>query len=469
MAIERNIPGQRPDLRIVPPTTPKELRPPTPTTWEEILAADPDHPAHLDTTEGRFLTAVDIIKNGAMVLELFALNPNHYMNEVSINQQVKEISGKRLPSPSAVYSHHSRTIAPLGAAKTLDDDFKMWQRTPFGTQLMTPAVYAWQQIIDLGVNPAKVMSSISAIRRDQEQQITGSSAYDRATILFSLLDVDTSNMPSLAKKTGTSTVAIRGHLNNLAEAGLIDFKSASSEHESFTSFSIANKGIRDKRWSIARDYKRKGLWIEGASSDIRRAVMHLTAEGKKSFTIKDVAQWVKQHIPDKKAIHYEQIITHILSLFSKNGFLDRSEINHSNMSSVSIKPKGRLFTERVLIPLLRWSANPNSVREINEISRNPQRHKALFESIFNTYDSTSPHKQSTPAEKIDQIVTHIANNPGELTSASIGKRLGIAANTVRELLKDEISSGRISIIRGKAGRQYFYLGIEDTEDQFLIQ
>lgn len=433
-------------------------------SWEEILAQDPDHEKHLDTPEGRLEAVLNILKNGAMVLEVMMMD-QAFRDYHEVTKAVNYTCGWGLIQHGTTADHLVSTISRVGAAARSDIDDKLWQLTNFGESIKPVIIYTWLKILEQGIDPVKALTSTSKIKKDNEGNFIVSAPYSRAKILIALASRFQMKEAELVQETGLTASKVRSHLKSLNEADLVNYKSV-DPIDSYTFFKIIGKVEPQSDWPIYKDYR--GYNQKKTSVSVEQAIKALILEGREEFTTADVISWIRSNIEDPGASIHIPDVNNILNFYCRQGvdLLKKSEFNRFNMSSVSLTDKGEFFTENVLKPLQNWAQNPNAVLEINQIRqeliRNPEAYKEILSDIARIYQDKSPYKNKDIDTKRSNIIVAVANKPGELTSNDIGRHLGISSETVRQIINKLIESGQVRVMVGKGRRKYLLMaGQED--------
>lgn len=424
-------------------------------SWKEILASDPKHERHLETAEGRFAAAINIIKNGAMVLELAQLDEREWQSYGTINREVNLVYGTKLCNYTTTAEHLIQTVSVVGAAARSDIDDMQWRRTAFGTALLPAAIYIWKNILEDGINPVKALTSKSKVKKDTNGKIVDSAPYARAEMLFDIADLKDAKKIELSRRRNLKHDPTLRHLQNLKEIGLINFESIDPV-DTYTFFTISSKGRETKRWPIYKDWnadKQPKL-----TQDVDLAIIGVV-EGKENFCTRDIMEWLEKHrLEVNKTSQRKNSVTSVLSFFVSEGMLEISHLNEKNMSEVSLTDKGEAFVNHALRPLMSWAEDPNSVSEINQIREtlvvNRDVYIDFYKDIGRVYAETSPQKNADLEAKTDNILKLINNNPGSLTISDLGRELSFSPQTVAHALRPLISSGNVLTITGKGGRKY---------------
>ena len=427
-----------------------------PLTWEEILALDKDHEKHLETAEGRFHAALNIIKTGAMVLELWALREEAYLNYKDVNTKASEVYGQRLCESRVTFNHLVKTVSTVGAAARSDLSDQEWRRTAYGSALLPAAIYSWQAILRLGINPANALASKSAVKLDEEGNLADSAPYARAMMLLDIRELGETTEAELAKRRKLSHKVIHQHLQYLKAEGLVKFESADPV-DSFSYFRATDLGKTSAKWPVLIDLQ--GGNQRKLSSDVELAIVGLAIEGRETFTMSDIISWTEANNPDAgQSIKHFRAVSVALSYFVNYGLLERGQFGKGNMSDISLFPKGTAFCEQVLAPLALWSEDPGAVAEIDTIRQelhiNPDSYNSIFKDIATVYSDTSPYKNSDKDGKTTGILNLILRSQGKMTTADIARELGISDTQVYEILKPLIDSGVVTVEVGKMGRKY---------------
>ena len=427
-------------------------------SWQEILGSDPDHEKHLETSEGRFQAALNIIKNGAMVLEIGVMD-SQWQNYAAINGAINRIYGARVCYGRVTHDHLVKTISVVGAAARSDIDDKDWKLTAFGAALRPAAIDAWQKILKLGINPAKVLTAVSSVKKDTEGNILDSAPYARTRMLLQLGQREEVRKSEIVKQNNLTDNTIHSHLKALKEAGLVNFESVDSI-DSYTFFKPIATGKNPNDWPIWQDAH--GWNQKALSESVQEAIAGLIDDGKVAFTTGEIIDWAKDNIVDVKSAQDRSCVNHVLNFLVRESLLARSEFNKDKRSAVSLTAGGQDFVEQVLAPLDAWARDANSVWEINDIRRqlaiNPQAYDDLYRHIAELYRKTSPYVNRDPNAKTADILALIAQRPHEFTCHSLARELGISDGAVQGLTKPLIESLRIRVTVGKGDRRYFSVG-----------
>lgn len=194
-------------------------------SWEEILASDPDHEKHLETPEGRFQAVLNIVKNGAMVLEVMAMDRS-WQDFHDVYSEVNKVCGFSVNTRADKTANHLiQTISTVGAAARSDINDTDWQLTPFGQALKPALIYTWQKFLAQEINPAKALTSTSKVKKDKDGNLLASAPYSRAKILLFLASSGQMKEVELVNQGSVTQHSVKEHLKNLKNGGLINFES----------------------------------------------------------------------------------------------------------------------------------------------------------------------------------------------------------------------------------------------------
>ncbi len=432
-------------------------------TWSQILESDPDHEKHLDTREGRFSAALNIVKNGAMVLELFSLEDHAWRSYGEVNRRASFIYGSRLSNTTTTHGHLVKTISTVGAAARSDLDDNEWRRTPFGKALLPAAIFFWQNLLKLEINPAKTLTSMSQVKKDLDGNIVDSSPYARVMILLDVYKLGKTSEVEMMRRRELNHSNILNHLENLKSQELLNFKSADSI-DSFVFFNLTPQGQTLSEWPVYIDSR--GNKQTRVSKDIELGIVSLTIDGEE-ITTQNLINWSKDNKLEagKTAMDYFYV-NKVLSFWVRQGLLERGEFSNDERSEISLKDLGIAFMTRAVLPLLSWVEDSSSVPEINNIRRdlliNPESYNDLLRQIGQIFRETSPFVNKDFHAKTLDILKIIESNQGNLTSAGIAIALGVSSTRVRTLLNPLINSGRVIGKERRGGR--IYLSVPDSPD-----
>lgn len=436
-------------------------------SWEEILAADPDHEKHLDTPEGRFEAVLNIVKNGAMVLEVMAMD--RVMKDFhEIHKSVNKLSGLNVnPNASTTLDHLTRTISTVGAAARSDIDDEMWQLTLFGEAIKPAFVYVWRKIIELDIDPARALGATSMVKKDADGNIITTPPYSRAQLLLALDSQRRTTVVQLANSLNIDETAVSNHSRKLVEAGLVNFESVDKISDTYTTFKLTDRGKSEITWPIYQDSR--GYQMRRVSVYVQIAISALTAEGRTEFSRVEVIDWIRNNLDKSWSGKQRGTANSALTFFSKPeiGLLQRSEFNAYNQSIITLTEKGRELAE--ILELLRvWSHDRNST-QINSIEdetdSNQVADAGIYKNITQVYIDTSPFKNKDLDTKRAGAIAIISRNPGEFTVSEIARRLGVSYRTVSNSIKQLIEFGQIQVTVGKGGRKYLSMAEQENSDQ----
>ncbi len=434
----------------------QDVQPRLSLSWQEILAADPDHERHLETTKGRFQAILNLVKNGGMVLEVMQMD-RIWQNYKDIATSINGSRGEQLIRSSVVRGHLRRTISPIGAAARSDIDDEDWQLTPFGMETKAVLLFVWQKFLELNVNPVQLLSNRSSVKKNSQGNIT-TPALTRSGILIDLYPQKQLREVELAEIENINAGNIAKHLSYLQSAELINSKSV-DPIDSFSFFRLTTRGGLLGEWPEyveSRGYNLPGL-SRGINKIIDDLVIDLIASAAEYFTTEDV-MYYGQELHYSKSTENKGNVSGILNFYVREGLLEKSELNGENMSEYSLTELGQVIVKELLNPLYLWAEDLNSIPEINiiraQLIRNPNAFLAFYRQIGDVYQETSPLKNQSRESKISDILSCIEDNEGNLNASDIGRKLGISTGYTHAIVTSLTKAGKLGYTFGKGGRKY---------------
>lgn len=431
----------------------------SPQNWKQVLDSYPDHERHLETEGGRFQAILNIAKNGGMAIEIMVMD-REWRSYHLVNGRARKSVGGIVNNNSVTLAHLVKTISTVGAAARSDIDEHDWQLTPFGESIKPALIYTWQKIIEHDINPVGALGSRSDIRKDREGNIIITPPLVRARMLIAINTQEYLTENALATKVGVDSSATLRHLQNLRAAGLISYESVDTI-DSYNFFSLTEQGKLQREWPVyvnSQDINQPRL-----SRNIRETIISLTQQ-RNTFTITDIIDYATSNAgsASNQGNHGK-----VLNFWVSQGLLDKSDLSGKQMSKAAITDKGSVFIQQILLPLLTYSRDAQSVAEINTIRENLQRdpnyYQQIYPQIVRVYSMTSPNKNRSLDIKTFDIINAISQNPGKLTASEIARRLGISIQYVNQLTQRLVESAIITAQVGKGGRKYFSISERQKE------
>lgn len=215
-----------------------------PNGWTEL-----DLPKELDSPWKRFRAVANTIHNGGKSLAVLTmpLDTGTWTSYEAINSTINSKTGRDVILAWTTREHLVRAIEPVGVAahSTLDD--KDWALTKFGVISKAPIIYAWEKLLELGLDGMNVFAHTSHVTRGQNGEIDSTPPEVRAQILLYCFNNNVRYV-DLEEPTKTVSGSIRDHLRDLQTHGLIDKKSVSMLAGSVATYKKTDQGELTTSW-----------------------------------------------------------------------------------------------------------------------------------------------------------------------------------------------------------------------------
>lgn len=401
---------------------------PYPTSWEQL-----DLSAEIDTPEKRFAAALNIIQNGAQSLAVMAMHPDpqYFEDYTVINRRLNSLARQKVVGSTATKGHLSHTIGPLGVAATTDE--RQWALNEFGITLRAGIVFAWQNFLDLYIDPMDSLGANSDGKRDENGGNVTTSAEVRARILAALAEKGELRVVDLVEPTGVSQNALGEVTDKLHGKEIIKKKNKTpSSGEDITYYTVVDPSISE--WPTYIDGRGVPYAI---SADFAKGLLALY--GDRAFTTDEAHKAIPSY--------NQPFVSAMLAFYARHGALKRGEFHLGMQSTITLLPVGELVVQEILSPLLLWCKDPTAVQTILRIGKQLEngtfRSDTLWADMAASFELNSPAKNRDKAGKIASVKSLIYENPGMLTRADIARLMGFSSSSAARSVAALIASGEI--------------------------
>lgn len=399
----------------------------------------------------RFGALGNILNNGGKTATLFSMNPSGtFENYENIRHYTNEIAGEKIISAKkGTLQFLTTSLKGAGAAAQSTSNDEDWRLTPFGNAIKSPAVYAWEACLLLGLGPSDIFGKYTHSIGQEGEETDTNTATNRIKLFIKLAEGETT-LGKIAELLGQSHHSVSETVRGLRGKGLVKLESIDTPFVgTVTTYSLTEAGNSQEGWepySKPRTSKPSHGVYRHASKSIEIAIKQLVSLRQTSFGAKEITQQLeKTGIRVGDPARFGAIFKHFANL----GYLERkTPFEHDHYSTVELTEKGQEVYDFLIKPLYQWFENPSSQPTITQAVQSYagpgfSGYKQLIKQIIGKYKEKSPSLNADEGEKINAVLAHVMANDGRLTYKSVAENMNLSSTLTGEICRMLIQKGVI--------------------------